>query len=148
MWQAWRHRGLRRVSLELGLLALCVLLAMAFSDETDLKQLQVVDDKLAHVFGFAGLGLFFTLGAGRTEYWFWSLYLALLTGAIEVLQPLLTVSREASSNDVWASLAGLGAGAAAAGVFNLARRLIGRRRSAERPGHQPKHHPPEQQRDT
>lgn len=112
------RRTLRAGLLLMGAAALMIALAIAFNDDFHWSALDAGGDKLAHVAAFAIVGLLVSLGASWKSYWSGGALLGVVAIVLEPLQPLLTQQREASLEDVGASLAGLVLGMALAATTN------------------------------
>lgn len=102
--------GGRWIARAVGVALLCVVLFATLGDKVALPQLIEKQDKFEHLLAFLGLGFVFGWGASL-----WALlgYAIALTGTafgIEVLQEMVTTTREGGIEDGLAGCVGLGLG--------------------------------------
>lgn len=105
-----RALGGRWIARSIGVALLCVVLFATLGDEVALPQLIEKQDKIEHLLAFLGLGFVFGWGA---SLWALLVYAIALSGTafgIEVLQEMVTTTREGGIEDGLAGCVGLGLG--------------------------------------
>lgn len=111
----------------LGCVALAVILACALSDTFSRPEFLARQDRFEHVLAFSVLGFLFGWRASLFSLAASALALTGMAFAIEGLQKMITLTREAHLSDALASLGGLTLGLTIAVVAGA---LLSRRRSA------------------
>lgn len=103
-------RGGRWIAHAIGVTLLCLVLFATLGDEIALPQLFEKQDKIEHLLAFLGLGFVFGWGASLWALLGYAIALSGTAFGIEVLQEVLTTTREGGIEDGFAGCVGLGLG--------------------------------------
>ncbi|MGD9965190.1 MAG: hypothetical protein AB7T59_01585 [Hyphomonadaceae bacterium] len=112
----------RRLSLAGGALCLVTVFGLALGPDT--PEFFVGQDKVNHVVAFCCLGFLFSLGASIPGIIRCGVALTVAAFAVEVMQGALTLNREGSFGDAFASLGGLAMGMAMAITIGAVARAV------------------------
>ena len=124
-----KTRSARVIAVLLGAILLGVLAILLFGDDPVRPQFAQGQDKIEHVIAFASLSFLFALGGRVGDFRAAGASLVVAALGAEALQPVLTLTREASLEDAFAGALGVLMGLMAAACFNAA--VLGRRAEAK-----------------